>query len=90
MDVVTKRVNRIVGQLKGIERMIVDEREVIEILQQLSAVKKAINGLTLNVLSQALSDSSNQGQDTDSATKFNAPKLSAAQLEKLLKQAIDL
>lgn len=46
MDNVEKRINRIVGQLHGIEKMAKEKRTVEEILQQISAVKKAIDGLT--------------------------------------------
>jgi DNA-binding FrmR family transcriptional regulator len=46
MDKVEKRVNRIIGQLRGIEKMTHQKRTVEEILQQISAVKKAIDGLT--------------------------------------------
>ncbi len=45
MDI-TKRINRLVGQLRGIERMAKEERDCSEILQQISAVKKAIDGLS--------------------------------------------
>ncbi len=47
---VKKRINRIVGQLKGIEKMINNQRDCNEILQQISAVKKAIDGLTKEIL----------------------------------------
>ena len=40
---ITQRINRIVGQLRGIEKMIKSERECHEILQQISAAKKAID-----------------------------------------------
>lgn len=39
------RINRIIGQLKGIDRMVDEKRDCTEILQQISAVKKAIDGL---------------------------------------------
>ncbi len=42
----TQRINRIIGQLKGIQRMMETERDCHEILQQVSAVKKAIDGLS--------------------------------------------
>lgn len=45
MDV-KKRVNRIIGQLKGINKMVDNKRDYIEVLQQISAVKKAIDGLS--------------------------------------------
>ncbi len=41
-----QRINRIIGQLKGIERMTETKRDCREILQQVSAVKKAIDGLS--------------------------------------------
>lgn len=42
----SKRINRLIGQLKGIQKMADDQREVSEILQQISAIKKAIDGLS--------------------------------------------
>jgi DNA-binding FrmR family transcriptional regulator len=41
-----KRINRLIGQLKGIQKMAEDQRECSEILQQISAIKKAIDGLS--------------------------------------------
>lgn len=46
MNTIEKRINRIVGQLHGIEKMAKEKRSVDEILQQISAIKKAIDGLT--------------------------------------------
>ncbi len=45
-----KRINRIVGQLRGIERMTKEERECVDILQQITAVKKAIDGLAKEIV----------------------------------------
>lgn len=45
-----KRINRLIGQLRGIERMVEMKRDSTEILQQISAVKKAIDGLTKEIL----------------------------------------
>ena len=42
----TQRINRIIGQLRGIQRMSEGKRECSEILQQIAAVKKAIDGLS--------------------------------------------
>jgi DNA-binding FrmR family transcriptional regulator len=39
------RINRIIGQLKGIQKMIDEQRECNEVLQQVSAVKKAIDSI---------------------------------------------
>jgi DNA-binding FrmR family transcriptional regulator len=50
MTDVSKRINRLVGQLKGIEKMLMDERECHEVLQQITAVKKAIDGLSKEIV----------------------------------------
>lgn len=39
-----------IGQLKGIEKMINGKRECSEVLQQISAVKKAIDGLSREIV----------------------------------------
>lgn len=46
----TQRINRIIGQLRGIEKMIKNERECHEVLQQISAAKKAIDGLSKEIV----------------------------------------
>lgn len=50
MDGLDKRTSRIIGQMKGIEKMVKDNRDCVEILQQVSAVKKAIDGLTKEIV----------------------------------------
>jgi DNA-binding FrmR family transcriptional regulator len=49
-DQISKRVNRIIGQLKGIQKMVDASRDCNEIIQQVSAVKKAIDSLTEEVV----------------------------------------
>ncbi len=46
------RVSRILGQVKGIQKMVKEDRDCVEILQQISAVKKAIDGLTSEIVTQ--------------------------------------
>ena len=50
MKNINQRINRIIGQLKGIERMVNEERECGEVLQQISAIKKAIDGLSKEIV----------------------------------------
>jgi DNA-binding FrmR family transcriptional regulator len=50
MEDTKKRINRIIGQLKGIEKMLSNKRECSDILQQISAVKKAIDGLSKEIV----------------------------------------
>jgi DNA-binding FrmR family transcriptional regulator len=50
MDSLSKRISRISGQLRGIQKMAEEKRNGTDILQQISAVKKAINGLTKEII----------------------------------------
>lgn len=47
---ISNRINRLIGQLKGIEKMVNGERDCSEVLQQISAVKKAIDGLSKEIV----------------------------------------
>jgi CsoR family transcriptional regulator, copper-sensing transcriptional repressor len=49
-DALVKRLHRIEGQVRGIERMIVDERYCIDVLTQIAAVNTALESLALEVL----------------------------------------
>ena len=46
----SQRINRIIGQLRGIEKMLGNKRECSDVLQQISAVKKAIDGLSKEIV----------------------------------------
>lgn len=50
MEQLDKRIGRILGQLRGIQKMVKEERDNVEILQQVSAVKKAIDGLSKEII----------------------------------------
>jgi DNA-binding FrmR family transcriptional regulator len=45
-----KRLHRIEGQVRGIERMVEDERYCIDILTQISAVDTALESLAFEIL----------------------------------------
>ena len=49
-DALTKRLHRIEGQVRGIERMVEDDRYCIDILTQISAVSRALDSLAFEVL----------------------------------------
>jgi CsoR family transcriptional regulator, copper-sensing transcriptional repressor len=49
-EVLTKRLHRIEGQVRGIERMVEDDRYCIDILTQISAVNTALESLAFKVL----------------------------------------
>ncbi|HBG81846.1 TPA: transcriptional regulator [candidate division CPR2 bacterium] len=42
---ILKRINYVSGQLQGIKRMIEEERDCMEVLQQLKASKSGIHGI---------------------------------------------
>ena len=49
-----KRVNRIEGQVRGIGKMIHEDRYCVDILTQLAAVQSALDGLGLKLLERHL------------------------------------
>lgn len=52
MDIpsISSRINRIIGQLRGIERMAQANRDCGELIQQISAVKRAIDGISREIV----------------------------------------
>jgi len=46
----SQRISRIIGQLKGIQKMVEGKRDCSDVLQQVSAVKKAIDGLSKEIV----------------------------------------
>ena len=52
--IVTDRLNRIEGQIKGIKRMIEEDRYCSDVLMQLSAVENSIKSLSNHVLENHL------------------------------------
>ena len=49
-EVLTKRLHRIEGQVRGIERMVEEDRYCIDILTQIAATKTALESLAFKVL----------------------------------------
>jgi DNA-binding FrmR family transcriptional regulator len=49
-----KRINRIVGQVRGIGKMIAEDRYCIDVLTQVSAVQAALDALALELLEHHL------------------------------------
>jgi DNA-binding FrmR family transcriptional regulator len=50
----TRRLNRIEGQVRGIGRMIDEDRYCVDILTQVSAVRSALDALALGLLERHL------------------------------------
>jgi len=49
-DALAKRLHRIEGQVRGIERMVEDDRYCIDVLTQIAAVNTALESLAFKVL----------------------------------------
>ena len=49
-DALVKRLHRIEGQVRGIERMVDEERYCIDVLTQISAVQAALDKVALGLL----------------------------------------
>jgi len=49
-EALIKRLHRIEGQVRGVERMVEDERYCIDILTQISAINTALESLGLELL----------------------------------------
>ena len=50
------RLNKIAGQIGGIQKMIEEKRYCVDILQQLSSVNSAVRSLQANILESHLSE----------------------------------
>jgi DNA-binding FrmR family transcriptional regulator len=72
-DSLVKRLHRIEGQVRGIERMVEDDRYCIDILTQVGAVKTALESLALEVLNDHVNhcvrDALASGDATTAAAK---------------------
>ena len=51
-DALIKRLHRIEGQVRGIEKMVEDDRYCIDILTQIAAVNTALESLALKILDE--------------------------------------
>jgi DNA-binding FrmR family transcriptional regulator len=72
-DALIKRLHRIEGQVRGIERMVEEERYCIDILTQISAVSSALETLGLKLLddhvSSCVSNALAAGNEEDARAK---------------------
>jgi len=53
-DLILKRLRRIEGQVRGLQRMVEDEKYCIDILTQVSAATKALQSVALGLLDDHL------------------------------------
>ena len=81
-DAMIKRLHRIEGQVRGIERMVEEERYCVDILTQVGAVKTALESLALQLLddhvSHCVTDALASG-DPEAAAEKSRELLAAVQ-----------
>jgi len=53
-EVILKRLRRIEGQVRGLQRMVEDDRYCINVLEQVSAVTRALQSVSLELLDDHL------------------------------------
>ena len=62
-DALLKRLKRVEGQVRGLQKMIEDERYCIDILTQISATTAALEGVALGVLDDHVRHCVREGGD---------------------------
>jgi DNA-binding FrmR family transcriptional regulator len=72
-DALVKRLHRIEGQVRGIEKMVADDRYCIDILTQVSAVSTALDALAFKILdghvTHCVAGALASGDEADARTK---------------------
>jgi DNA-binding FrmR family transcriptional regulator len=72
-DALVKRLHRIEGQVRGVERMVEEDRYCIDILTQIAAVNTALESLAFKILDEhvrhCVAGALQSGDDRDAAVK---------------------
>ncbi|MFT0190053.1 metal-sensitive transcriptional regulator [Candidatus Enterococcus avicola] len=79
---ILNRLKRTEGQLRGIQKMIEDEKECVDVITQLSAVSSSVNRIMGNIVAENLknclenpdSDTETQKQKIDQAVQLIVKK----------------
>ena len=73
-DALIKRLHRIEGQVRGVERMVEDDRYCIDILTQIAAVSTALEAVAVKILDEhvrhCVAGALASGDEADSQTKI--------------------
>ena len=64
-EAIVKRLKRIEGQVRGLQKMVVDERECESIVTQLAAVRSAIDNVGALVLNNYIKICAPRGSESD-------------------------
>jgi DNA-binding FrmR family transcriptional regulator len=77
-DQLIKRLRRVEGQVRGIEKMVDEDRYCIDVLQQLSAVKAALDKVALGMLDDHVRHCMTAGADDEDRTQEMTSELMGA------------
>ena len=80
---VQKRLRRIEGQVRGLQRMVEEDRYCINVLEQISAATKALQSVALELLDEHLAHcvaDAVQAGGTDAKKKLNEASAAIARL----------
>ena len=66
-EAVVKRLKRVEGQIRGLQKMVAEERECESIVTQLAAVRSAIDGVGALVLNNYIKICASKGSEADHA-----------------------
>jgi DNA-binding FrmR family transcriptional regulator len=69
-DILLRRLKRIEGQIRGIHKMIAEDRDCVSIVIQLAAVRSGVEGIGALVLNNCMKLCFYQGED--SSTNINS------------------
>lgn len=64
-----KRLRRIEGQVRGVQKMLDEERDCREIIQQLAAIRSAVQGASVLFMKQYASDCLMSADSSDEAAR---------------------
>ncbi len=67
---IKKQMNRISGQVKGIDKMIDEGRDYLEIIQQIKAVQSALSRLGVELLKDESKQCFNKTDNAEKVKKF--------------------
>ncbi len=79
---IRSRLNRIAGQVEGIQRMVDEDRYCVEVLNQIAAVRSALDALGIELLSRHL-ETCVLGCDADAAHAHAKPMSKEQLVEEL-------
>ncbi len=66
-----RRLRKIEGQVRGVQKMVDEGRDCLDILQQLSAARSAIQSASLIFIQQVAADCANSLDASDPSTRTN-------------------